>query len=249
MAERRVRSLIRTGLVVAAVGVWLSAAAPAVGAAGDDVGGVARYSYAVEGLAYDSSASLTGGRAETVCTPNETSFWSASQQGGSTDSATGDGKMKIGERGTTGRIDAAVDVNFTLRDAFHQKITSCDRGFATGFETTNCPQQTVTELVVLTGKIRGGVGTRITLTLDIVTVGGGWALDSFTCVEALIYPHGDPRDCFVKTQLRTLTRKHPEIPFNCNADKDTTVPPGYDSYSAVSDIQGTLLLERTKFSN
>ena len=46
-----------------------------------------------------------------------------------------------------------------------------------------------------------------------------------------------------------LTRKHPEIPFNCNADKDTTIPPGYDSYNAVSEVDGTLLLKRTKFSN
>ena len=235
-------------------GTLLFAAPPA----GANQSGTARYSYNVVGFEYDAAGDLTGGRASESCRANYSSGWLAHVGTAATppdelQSLTfGDASLRIGNRGTTGLVKAALPVTSSLTDGFHVISTVCDN-LGTPFEdeqkdvTTPCSAPATNSTLRAFVQIAGGVGNRVQLTwrFEHDNPSGFLVLNSFRCVEPVAF--NEAPACVTKAKLNTFTRKTATLPFECLYS--TSTPPAgtdYTAYSAISFGFGAITLKRTK---
>lgn len=242
------------GIAIAAL-LTLLFAAPAAGA---NNSGTARYSYNVVGFEYDAAGDLTGGRASESCRAGYSSGWVAHVGTVATPAddlvslTFGDASLKIGNRGTTGLVKAALPVTSTLTDGFHVISTVCDN-LGTPFEdeqvdkTTLCSEPGTNSTLRAFVHIAGGVGDRVKLTwrFEHESPSGFLVLNSFRCVEPIAF--NEAPTCVTKAKLNTFTRKTAKLPFEC-LYSTSTAPAGtdYTTYSAISFGFGAITLKRTK---
>lgn len=228
---------------------------PAAAEAGKDT---AKYDYEVTNFDYEATGDLTASRYAPFgvrCEVGRTAAWTGHVQTGPSLGTSGDGSLKVGERGTFGTLLAQTDVQSNFGPAEHTIATQCcppeslECAFGQTLDstTTDCTDGPVDSKVAGAAIIKGGVGDRVKVKWVFVLRGvdGDWVPDTFTCVEQFTFPFDR---CTSQAKLSSLTKKKFTLPFRCLAQTFTPPPGDYDLYSSRSDVSGSFELKRTKQS-
>jgi hypothetical protein len=181
------------------------------------------YHYTVTSATYTAKGELAGGHFTQQCVG--ISFWeghmtSAGQPG----SAVGVAVLKIHGHGTSGEVDADIDLKSQLGNSFFRETTSCDESDTeNGFVLLPCAKS-IDSRVHVAALIRGGVGTHVRLywEFDQHEEDGALMPDS-SCDEPFDFPYKKGA-CKSQATLFQLNRKHVTLPFRCFFTTTTPAP-------------------------
>jgi len=202
------------------------------------------YHYSVTSATYSAQGDLAAGHFTQQCVG--IAFWEGklvtkAQPG----TAAGVAVLKIHGHGTSGEVDADIDLKSQMENSFFRETTSCDQSETeSGFVLLPCPK-TIDSVVHVAALIRGGVGTRVSLSWEFDQhEEDGALLPDSSCVEPFDFPY-KKGVCKSYATLFQLNRKHVVLPFHCSFTT-TTPPPGSKAtkLTAAAFNSGTLHLTR-----
>lgn len=235
--------------VLLALLVFSSAAQAAGGENPSDVSDTASYGYKVTGIDYSAKADMAGGifpdgeecdagvdavfRGHVDTVPSELS-----------ELLHGRGTVTIHPHGTSGSVEAKLQIESTLSESWHRLDTDC-----MGAETQTPCTQTLDSQMGVRIDISGAVGDHVRLSWSFSQYEEQAELvpDKFECVEPMTFPGTGDGSCNTYSGLSRFTAETIKLPFICHAQRKTPPNNGraWTIYAGTASAKGALYLKRT----
>lgn len=230
--------------------VFSPAAQAGVGENPSGVSDTTSYGYKVTGIDYRATGDLAGGilphgdecdagvdavfRGHVETVPSELS-----------ELLHGRGTVTIHPHGTSGSVEAKLQIESTLSESWHRLDTDC-----MGAETQTPCTQTLDSQMGVRVDISGGVGDRVRLGWSFSQLEdetAGLVPNKFECVEPMTFPGSDDTRCNTFSGLSRFTAMAIKLPFICHAQRKTPPSNGrpWTLYAGTASATGALYLKRT----